>query len=74
MNIFIKTLPGKNYDLEVEPDDTIENVKDKLQNKEALPSDQHRLVFNRMLLEDDRTVTEYNIQPNSVLYSLVKFR
>ena len=74
MNIFIKTLPGKNYELDVEPDDTIENVKYKLQDKESLPADQRRLIFDGKSLEDSKTVSEYNILEDSVLYSLVKFR
>ncbi len=35
MNLFIKTLTGKTITLEVEPGDTIENVKQKIQDKEG---------------------------------------
>ncbi|NXN41087.1 RL40 protein, partial [Rhinoptilus africanus] len=34
MQIFVKTLTGKTITLEVEPNDTIENVKAKIQDKE----------------------------------------
>ena len=35
MQIFVKTLTGKTITVEVEPTDTIENVKTKIQSKEG---------------------------------------
>ena len=72
--IHIKTLTGKTVDINVAPFDNIEYIKYLYQGKEGVPPDQQRLIYNGVMLKDNKTIFDYKIEKESTLHLVLKLR
>ena len=74
MQIFIKTLTGLTFTLDVELTETVSSVKCKIQDRRGIPPDKQVLYFAGKTLENDKTLNDYNIQKESTLFLDKKYR
>ena len=74
IQIILKTLIGKNINLDVEPSDKIKTVKDLILKKEGIPPEHQRFIFGGKQLEDNNTLAEYNIKNQSTIHLIFNAR
>jgi ubiquitin C len=72
MQIFIRTLSGKTILLHVDIEDTIDIIKQKIQDIDGVLRSQQRLIFAGKQLENFRTLHEYNINKNCTLQLVLR--
>lgn len=67
LEILVDVMSQEPFILKVDHSDTISNLKKKIEKVKGFSADEQRVVFQGKKLEDDRTVSDYNIQNNSTL-------
>ncbi|XP_040383049.1 ubiquitin receptor RAD23d-like [Oryza brachyantha] len=74
MQIFVKTVTAGALALEVNPSDTVGEVKARIQAKEGIPAEQQRLMFAGRHLDDGLTLAEYGIRKEANLHIALRLR
>lgn len=74
INVFLQSLAGKTYTFFVENYTTIKELKEMYMDKSGVPPDQARIIFAGRQLEDTRTLSDYNIGADAILYCVLKLR
>ncbi|KAK0423675.1 hypothetical protein QR680_008270 [Steinernema hermaphroditum] len=74
MLIKVKTLTGKEVELDIEHNERVSRLKEKIEEKEGIPPAQQRLIFSGKQMNDDKGVDEYRIAAGSVLHLVLALR
>ncbi|XP_052451593.1 polyubiquitin-like isoform X3 [Carassius gibelio] len=72
--VFVKNEKGQIGRYEVDVNETVDQLQTKIFNKERVPKDQRRLVYNGRELEPGRKLQDYNIEPLSTIYLNFRLR
>jgi hypothetical protein len=72
MRISVRTFEGRTIDLEVQSNDSIQNVKKKVQSQAGIRTDLQRLMFANQSLENSRLLSSYGVGDDSVLHLVLR--
>lgn len=74
MKIFIKSLLERVFQLDVQPQDTIADIKRQIQAKEGIPPAQQKLFKSGLELLENKSLCDYNIQKDSTLCLFIRIK
>jgi len=74
MLIKVKTLTGKEIDIEIDPEDKISRIKEKVEEQSGVPPQQQRLIFSGRQMADEKIAKDFNVVPGSVLHLVLALR
>ena len=74
MLIKVKTLTGKEIEIDIEPTDRVERIKERVEEKEGIPPPQQRLIFSGKQMNDEKTASDYKVTGGSVLHLVLALR
>ena len=72
--VYVKTLMGNTLTIYLEPFNTIEYLKQRIQDSTGIKSKDQRLIYDGKQLEDNRTVASYNIWNESTIHMVLRIR
>jgi len=74
LRLIVKTLAGKQFNVDVEGSDTVKIVKGKIYDAESIPPGQLRLIYGGKQLEDERTLGDYKMPKSSTVHLVLALR
>ncbi|PBP27790.1 hypothetical protein BUE80_DR001223 [Diplocarpon rosae] len=74
MLIKVRTLTGKEIELDIEPDYKVSQIKEKVEEKEGIPPVQQRLIYGGKQMSDDKTAKDYELAPGVTLHLVLALR
>jgi len=70
----IKTLTGKEIEIDIEPTDSVARIKERVEEKEGIPPAQQRLIHAGKQMNDEKRASDFNLEGGSVLHLVLALR
>jgi len=74
MLIKVRTLTGKEIELDIEPDYRVAQIKEKVEEKEGIPPVQQRLIYGGKQMADEKTASDYSLEGGATLHLVLALR
>lgn len=74
MFIKVKNLAGRIAQIEVNSEDTVERLKELIEEKEGIPPEQQRLIFGGRSIADEKKLSDYKIESGNTLHLVLSLR
>ncbi|KAJ8666267.1 hypothetical protein QAD02_007929 [Eretmocerus hayati] len=65
---------SQQIEIDIEPTDKVERIKERVEEKEGIPPQQQRLIFSGKQMNDEKTAQDYKVQGGSVLHLVLALR
>ncbi|KAI5815859.1 ubiquitin-related domain-containing protein [Pyronema omphalodes] len=74
MLIKVRTLTGKEIELDIEPHYLVSKIKELVEEKEGIPPVQQRLIYGGKQMADDKTAADYQLDGGATLHLVLALR
>lgn len=74
MLLKIITISGNELEIDVQPSDNIERVKEQIEELEGIPPLQQRLIYQGKQMNDSKTLANYKVKGGTTLHLVIALR
>ena len=73
-NLKIKTITNRELNVNYEEGFTVKALKDSIEHKEGMPSDQFKLIFSGQQMEESKRLSDYKVAPGTFIIMVPSLR
>ncbi|CAF2090043.1 unnamed protein product [Rotaria magnacalcarata] len=74
MQLFVKDLNDRTITIEVEPDDYISKIKQRISERNGIPIEEQRLMWTGKQLINEKQIKDYGLQDGNTLFLVLRLK
>ncbi|CAF1309726.1 unnamed protein product [Rotaria magnacalcarata] len=74
MQLFVKDLNDRTITIEVEPDDYISKIKQRISERNGIPIEEQRLMWAGKQLINEKQIKDYGLQDGNTLFLVLRLK